>query len=294
MLDLVALPAGYGLRVLSERETRALDSLMDHLLVWEAPSKAEQYVISADVADGVGADRSVVDVTRVGTLERPDEQVAQFVSDSIDPIEFASIIDAIGRFYGDAEGYEALAAIECNNHGLATQAELERHLGYRHFFIWQYEDVAPGANRYTKRIGWYTSTKTRPIILTRYRKAVTTVDPVTGHPDYRINSPFTIAELATFQVPPGYSIGDAQAVEGQFDDCLMAGAIGVHVAQTLHFEDRESLADMRRRLARERARASDLADRLRTRRDYQNTDATADEALGREEYDGWDGAQDSA
>ena len=44
--------------------------------------------------------------------------------------------DAIGRYYADADQVEAMAAIETNNHGLATQDTLQLHLGYGHFYVW--------------------------------------------------------------------------------------------------------------------------------------------------------------
>lgn len=286
--DLVQLEPGYGLRTLSGQERAELEDLEEHLLVWEVPRRQHRYVIGADVSDGINQDRSCVDVTRVATIEEPDEQVAQFVSRQIDPVDLAYYIDAIGRFYHDVDGFEALVAIEVNNHGLATQAELQRHCGYQHFFVWQYEDKRNPQNRFSTNIGWYTSVKTRGIILARYRRAVTTIDPVTGHPDYRINSPFTMEELKDFQTTGALWQGEASP--GATDDCIMAGAISVHVAQTLYLDANEPLAEARHRLQAERARAAKLASQMHTRRDYINTDATYAELEGRDEYDGWEGA----
>jgi hypothetical protein len=286
--DLVQLDPGYGLRPLSAKARAELDDLEDHLLVWEVPRRQHRYVIGADVSDGINQDRSCIDVTRVATLEEPDEQVAQFVTRRIDPVDLAYYIDAIGRFYRDVDGFEALVAIEVNNHGLATQAELQRHCGYQHFFVWQYEDKRNPANRYSTNIGWYTSVKTRGIILARYRRAVMNLDPITGQPDYRINSPFTMEELKDFQTTGALWQGEAS--RGATDDCIMAGAISVHVCQTLYLETSEPLAEQRHRLQAERQRAGKLSAQMRTRRDYINTDATYAELEGRDDYDGWDGA----
>jgi len=280
MLDPIAIPPGYGMRVLHSKERDALEDLEDHLLIWESPRKACQYVVPVDVADGIGLDRSVIDVIRVGTVTEPDEQVAQFVSTKIDPIDLAYYVDAIGHLYADRDGFEALAAVETNNHGIATQAELQRHCGYGHFFIWQVEDGAPGTSPYTRRVGWYTSSRTRPIIITRLVKAIKTIDPITNVPDFRVNSPHTMAELADFVVPPGGLIGDACAATGAYDDCLMAAAIGVHVAQTLHFEQREPLSETRRRLSVERLRAQANTLAQGQPREPRNTDMTLEELYG--------------
>ena len=287
--DLVTLPAGYGLRSLSAAERLELgDFLEDYLLVWEVPRRGHRYVVGVDVSDGINLDRSVIDVTRVATIEEPDEQVAQFVTSQIDPVDLAYYIDVIGRFYCDDDKFEALVAIEVNNHGLATQAELARHCGYQHFFVWQYEDKRNPANRYSSNIGWYTSSRTRGIILTRFRRAITALDPLTGQPDYQINSPFTMEELKDFQTDG--ALVEAAASAGATDDCIMAAAISVHVAQTLYLETSEPLAEARHRLAAERLRAQTLAAHLAMRRDYINTDASVGEMDGREDYEGWHGA----
>ena len=45
------------------------------LLIWEEPKYEENYVIGVDPCEGLGQDRSAVEVNRVGTLKRPDELV---------------------------------------------------------------------------------------------------------------------------------------------------------------------------------------------------------------------------
>lgn len=279
-LPALEIPPGYGFASVHRSLWSDLQNLYGKLLIWEPPLSTELYVLSADIGDGLGLDRSVCDITRVGTLARPEEQVAQFVSAEVDPIDFAAILDVIGRLYRGSDNQEALAAIECNNHGLATQSELQRHLGYDNLFIWQYEDAADPQRRFSTRVGWYTTQRTRPIILTRYIKKVKSVDPNTGRADYQINSPFTLEELRDFQVPPGGAAWQAEAdptAEDAHDDCIMSGAIGVHVAQTLQFEGGETLADTRKRKEEERARQSREEERLKRKRDWINTDASTDE-----------------
>lgn len=276
----LALPAGYTF----ERDDPEVlpDDLYDRLLIWEAPRPKHLYILGVDIGDGIGLDRSVVDVLRVGTIEEPDEQVAQFVSNQIEPIDFAPIVDAIGRFYFGADGQEALAAIEVNNHGLVTQAELMHHYGYSNFYIWQYEDAADQEKRFSQRVGWVTSQKTRPMIISRYLSKIKKVGP-DGVRDYQINSPITMEELRSFITQTG-AVRDAEAdptVDGAFDDCIMAGAISLHISFTMQWEDREPLDVQRRRRAEERRRQEAFADRDQIQRDFQNTESTADEMMGK-------------
>lgn len=273
---------GYGFRPVPRAvwQRWTVEEFKGHLLVWQLPEEGYVYVVSGDVGEGIGEDNSSVDVTRVGTLTRGEEQVAQLVADDIDPIDLAYILDAIGRFYGSVEdGGEALMAIEYNNHGIATLSEIRRHCGYENHYIWQYEDAADPAKRFTNRVGWYTNQRTRPLLLTRYIKKVNSWDEVTGEPDYRINSPFTLQEFRDFQTEGRLWEGEADPTNPDAtDDSIMGGAIGVFVCQTLQEDQGETLDMARKRiqaqLARERAATGGA------RLDYRNTEATAQDMDG--------------
>ncbi len=283
----VQIPAGYGFNLLPRTSWYSSDdsshpdylaSLFDKLLVWELRRKGFTYIVSVDVSSGMGLDRSVIEVLRCGTLTHPDEQVAQFVSDSVDPIELAYYIEPIARFYHDDEDLGALVAIECNNQGIATQSELLNHCGYDNLFIWQHEDARDQRSRFTKAFGWYTTVKTRKIMLARYHRALTAVDERTGLPDYRINSPLTMEELRDF-VSEG-PVWMAEASGKAYDDCIMAGAIGVQVATTTRLLENEPLSEARRRHAEEEARRKSMVEATGKRRDFQNSDALESEMSG--------------
>lgn len=274
------IPAGYGLRLFSPAQRRAAlampedEGLYDVLLVWEPPRRGKQYVVSVDVSSGVGKDRSCIDVTRVGDIQQGEEQVAQFVSSQVDPIDLAYVIDPIGRFYKDVRSsLPAMVAIECNGLGLGTQNELQEHVGYHNLFIWQYLDATTPQGRFTTRYGWYTNQRTRPLALGRYFRNLKSVDPNTGQADYQLNSPLTLMELMDFKTP-----GPLWMAEGDpYDDCVIAGAIGVHVAQTLQSEQREPLAESRRRLHEEKARAERLGQLTNQQVSWLSTDAAVDD-----------------
>lgn len=270
------VPPGYGFQRLTPAELADLPSLRSGVLaIWEYPRVRgrRRYVMSVDVGDGLGQDQSVVTVVRAPSIEEPAEDVAQFVSSSVDTQQLAFICDAIGRLYPDEDGIEALAAIETNNHGLATQDTLQLHLGYAHFYLWEYADAASPDKRYSTKIGWVTTTRTRPILLTSFRDAITTLDPISGQPDFILNSPSTRAELRHFITATG-ALADAEHARGQHDDCIFSSAIGYYVAWRLAGGEAEPIAEKRRRRAALQ-RQQQLAPTVRA--DWRNSAATASE-----------------
>jgi hypothetical protein len=270
------VPPGYGFRRLSAEQLADLPNLRQSVLaIWEYPRLrgSRRYILSVDVSDGLGLDYSVIDVIRQPTIEEPAEQVAQYVTNRLDPKALAFICDAIGRYYVDSDGVEAMAAIETNNHGLATQDTLQLHLGYGYFYVWEYADAASPERRYSTRIGWFTSPRTRPLLLASFYGAITTVDPVTSQPDFVLNSPITRGELRHFITES--TIGEAAAARGQHDDAVMAASIGFYVAWRMSGGEVEPVAERRRR----RTAADALARYHATPRpDYRNSPATSDEA----------------
>lgn len=281
---------GFGMRVLSASERlQQLANVGEEVIpfnvlqIWEPPrSRQHRYVVSVDVSSGEGLDDSVIDVTRVGTVRECDEQVAQFVTGTVDTSDLAYYADAIGRLYTGSDGQWALLAVECTGLGISTQQELIKHIGYTNLFIWEYFDAMPGREQ-TTRYGWWTTSRSRPIMLANYMHALKTVDPHSGLPDYRINSPYTIAQLADL-VSPG-PLWMAEAADGAKDDGIMAGAIGVQVARMLGTTGRETIHDTRRRLSEEVHRANvkrDLTDRQIS---PQTTDISYDACMGRDESD---------
>jgi len=247
--DLALIPPGYGFLPLALRDLAADGAHSDGMglcAIYEPPLRGHKYVVSADIADGLGQDRTSIDVIRQGTIARTEEQVAHYISDRIKPREAAFIIDALGHLFVDDAGREACVAIETNNHGMSTQDTLRLHLGYRHFYVMEHVGAAAHANRFSAREGWYTTQRTRPIILDHFYEALTTVDPITGEPDLLINSSHTLGELHDFQTDG--ALADAAAAAGAHDDCIMSIAIGHYVSWRLAGGEREPLADRRRRL----------------------------------------------
>lgn len=269
-----AIPPGYGFHRLNVKELAEQQNLFDCLQMWERPRRGHRYILGCDVSDGLGKDRSVCDVLRMGTIDEPEEQVAQFVSETCIPKAFAYIVNAIGHLYTWPDGREALAAIECNNHGLSVQDTLQLHMGYRHFYIWEVLDQADPNKRFTTRMGWMTTTRTRPLLLDQFKDAVVAVDPITGYSDLRINSTLTIDEMRDFQTEG--ALWEAEAARGAHDDCIIALAIAHFVSWRLMAGEREPMEDRRRRRREEKLRAAKYGDGKKP--DYRNTDFTADDS----------------
>lgn len=277
---LYPVPPGYGFRRLGKEELRDLPSLRHSVLtIFEYPRSrgSRRYVMSVDVGDGLGLDYSVVTIVRLPTIEEPAEDVAQYVSNTVKPSQLAFICDAIGRFYLDEDGTEALAAIELNNHGATVQDLLQLHLGYSHFYIWEVVDAASPEARYTKRIGWQTTVRTRPLLLEKFHDAVTSIDPLSGVADFRLNSAITRQEMHFF-VTEGL-LGEAEHAKGQHDDAIFSSAIGYYVAHRLAGGEAEPIAERRRRRQQLQAQTQRTGVTL----DYRNTAISADAA--KEGYD---------
>lgn len=283
--DAHPVPPGYGFRRLSADELQALPSLTSSVLaIWEYPRPRgrRRYVLGVDVAEGLALDYSVITVVRLPTIEEPAEDVAQYISNTVDTKQLAFICDAIGRFYCDEDGIEALAAIETGGPGLATQDTLQLHLGYAHFYVWEYADAANPDRRFSSKLGWVTSTRTRPILVTSFHDAITTMDPLSGLPDFILNSPSTRAELRHFVTATGRT-SDAEHARGQHDDAIFSAAIGYYVAWRLAGGETEPIAERRRR--RTALQQQQAQDATHMPHDWRNTAVTAEEADHAQEDD---------
>ncbi len=270
------VPPGYGFRRIGKDELDELPNLRHSVMaIWEYPRPRgrRRYVMGVDVGDGLGLDYSVVSIVREPTIDEEMEEVAQYVSNRIKPSQLAYVCDALGRLYVDEDGIEAMAAVELNNHGAVVQDLLQLHLGYTNFYVWEVVDAAQPEQRFTKRIGWTTTQRTRPILLERFHDSVTTIDPVSDRPDFRINSPITRSEMRFFVTEN--TLGEAEHAKGQHDDAIFGSAIAGLVAHRMAGGETEPISERRRRrdtLKAQRAQSSTVS------RDFRNTDITATDA----------------
>ena len=185
------------------------------LKVWEKPVKGVRYSIGVDVADdkkvdaGEVGDYSVIDVMDCKTLKT----VARWRG-HIDPDLLGDEVYRLGMYYNGA-----LVGVEVNNHGIVVVQKL-RNLFYRNLYMRETGEDEQFQER-TTRMGWLTSRKTKPVMIGEMAAAMRDGLVI----DYDV---VFIRECMTYVVDDqGYT----NAQEGMYDDCVMAKAINLQMAQ---------------------------------------------------------------
>ena len=174
------------------------------LKIWEKPKPYKEYVIGADVAEGLkGGDFSVATVVDVSTME----VVARWRG-HCDPDKFGEILGALGTYYN-----YALIGVEVNNHGLTTVQKL-RDTFYTNLYKrdrgYDEEWETPTVN-----LGWKTDMRTKRLMIDDLIKLVR--ERVIKDKDIVfINEAFSYVRDER---------GRMNAEEGSHDDVVMSTAI---------------------------------------------------------------------
>jgi hypothetical protein len=189
--------------------------------VWEMPREKGNYIISADVAGGYGADYSTIQVLDADNLV----QVAEYQG-KVKPDIFAEIIFAVGKSYNNG-----FVVVEGNNQGIATTLTLKKYLQYPLDRIYHSKSIRKIYVRHAgveyvdaneDIPGFQTTPKTRPLLmnaLTKYMR----------DGQIKINSKKLLSEFRTFV----YNESDkAEHSKGYHDDLIMALAIGLLIRDT--------------------------------------------------------------
>lgn len=165
------------------------------------------YYIGADVAFGQrGGDYSVAQV-----LDGNRRLVATYRT-HIHPDEFATVLYHLGMFYNCAR-----IAVESNNHGILTNNRLGKDLAYPNFYTEETYDKI--TDRTTVKLGFATTSKSKPLILDKLRASV-------RERLMEIHDEATLDEMLTFVVT---ETGSMEAEVGNHDDTVMALAICHHI-----------------------------------------------------------------
>lgn len=225
---------GWGMSVVEPNESE-LEWWNGRLLIFEPPEVREEYVLGVDPGLGVGQDRSVCQVIKIGTLDHPAVQVAEFASDFLDPTDFASVLNVVGRFYAKGED-EALAVIEANaDCGDTMITDLQMRFDYSNIYIRKAYDRV--TNLQTNKYGWWTDKHSRPKIIARGSHAFYNGDLV-------VNSLYTIDEMSDFK--KDYNTGKEKAKSGAHDDRIMALLIGYWGGNDENWLNGEDIDEARR------------------------------------------------
>ena len=177
------------------------------------PQPGHMYVLGGDVAAGVGADSSVMEIFDLML----NEQVGEWISNKTDPDIFGGHISAVGKRFN-----EAYVCVESNNHGIITLATL-RNLEYPAHKLYRTPRANMGRVKDdVKRVvdlGHRTTSTSRPFVIGLLRKAL--------RDEWTIHSQILKAELSSFIETPA---GDLEAAQGCHDDTVIAAAMARYVS----------------------------------------------------------------
>lgn len=192
------------------------------LRIWEWPMPNYDYVIGADVSEGLSgeSDYSVGCINRVGKAPSADVQVAVYRSNTIDPIAFAKPLTQMGKMYN-----EAMLSIEYNKYdSCANTARFQ--LQYPNLFQWKHLD---STNPRATKVHWYTTMTTKPRLWQTMVKFL-------RERLYVIQDEVTANEMKTFQ-KDDFDDRSGSAGFGFFDDCLISAMIALYTAHETDFDE---------------------------------------------------------
>jgi len=189
------------------------------LLIFEKPVPGRQYFLGADVATGRAKDYSTFSI-----MDRAGNEVAAFKG-RVPTNRFAHIIYEVGTEYNNA-----LAAPETNDVGEAVVMVLQE-LNYPaiYYTIRFVKEKGESKPKELKVPGWFTTSKTRPIMINGLEEDIREVNIV-------IKNPYFIPEAYTFiydesNRPVAMNKGDyiGNGDETYTDDSIICTAIVNHI-----------------------------------------------------------------
>lgn len=189
---------------------------------YETPRKGGRYVISGDASEGlVHGDPSVADVYDI----EKKKLVARFRSNRIDPDQFSEVLVNLALRWG-----RGMIACENNTHGLFVNKRIIE-LGYTN--VYQERNLMNIDERAMGKWGFCTTGKSKPSIINLLNQKIRN-DEIT------IPDPQTLQELIIYEKDDRGRMG---APKGQTDDCVMALAIAVFVAEAMFVSKGSVLQD---------------------------------------------------
>lgn len=198
------------------------DDGLDKLYIWHWPDPEKVYALGIDMGDGVGQDRTVIEVMRKITMREVAAQCAEFASpyiNSLDTWPMALALGTLFSVYRDGEIVQPRVVIEVRGNGDNTQQQM-RLRGWTKFHLWsRIDNRRPQQHLQSQKIGWYTNSWSRPQMMDWIVKFLR--DEL-----LEINSPWFVAEMKTLSRDE--STQSFRADRGHHDDRICAKAFVLH------------------------------------------------------------------
>lgn len=188
---------------------------MGKLLIWEMPEDEEEYGVGIDTGDGVGLDRTTIEVIRKATMERSFGQAAEFHSPYIGASEFWPLSLAVSTLYSTyrkGQVRQARVCIDCLRNGESIQFEMKK-LGYWNFHPWLRYDHKRVRTKDATRQGFFSNSWARAMMMDYIIRALKD-----GFID--IYSPYFVDEMGELERDEGRQ--SLKAVYGGHDDLFVA------------------------------------------------------------------------
>lgn len=220
----------------------------NRIFIWEFPftatgdkgeqigkrSNTQEYGLGNDNGEGIGQNKTAIEIIRKGSIYEYSEQVCEFATRWISANELIPWMDALGQFYSHysddiTNECKIIIEVACGGSGLQHRLRVDR--GWFNFHRWEGALDSPKRRSLAQaKLGWETNRWTRPWIV-----GDVTRDIKDGY--LRINSPFLIRECQTLQKEDDNS--KIEAVGQDTDDNFFASGMA-------HFS--LSIWDIRKRI----------------------------------------------
>lgn len=223
------IPLKHDTAHLMSLQSRNADAFMEYangkLMVFHPPKPGIDYSIGVDTSNGMGQDYTVISVTAPAQRHgMPDVQVAEYRSPYVSHVEAYAFIMCIATYYSQfmedstphrqpIVGIEQILSV-----GDVAQVQM-RKMGYGRFHAFIRYDGKDLKKSKSRKMGWYTNSWSRPILIDSFVHSV-------QNGWYVVNSPWLMEEMEHFEVH--YTKAGKEKKEhedGEHDDGLFASAI---------------------------------------------------------------------
>lgn len=187
------------------------------ILIWEWPEDGYLYGVGVDTSDGIGQDRSTIEIMREATPTRCCGQVAEFAYEYIKAFQLWPFTLALATLFSTTNPHagtrtQAKVCVECRGNGEAVQFEMQKR-GWSNFHVWKrYDNKRPTRDADAYKIGVYTNAWFRSQMMDML---LTCIDEEA----IDLPSPYLVQELTTLERDPDQQ--KAKAAYGAHDDRVM-------------------------------------------------------------------------